>query len=77
MPEDEIAARPPGGEGDPFYDQAVQIVLEDGKASISYLQRKLGVGYNRAAKLIEAMEEAGIVSKPTGTGKRSILRGRE
>lgn len=77
MPEDEIAARPPGGEGDPFYDQAVQIVLEDGKASISYLQRKLGVGYNRAAKLIEAMEEAGIVSKPTSTGKRSILRGRE
>lgn len=75
--EEEITARPPGGEGDPFYDQAVQIILEDGKASISYLQRKLGVGYNRAAKLIEAMEEAGIVSKPTSTGKRSILRGRE
>lgn len=77
LPEEEIQARPPGGEGDPFYDQAVQIVLDDGKASISYLQRKLGVGYNRAAKLIEAMEDAGIVSKPTSTGKRSILRGRE
>ncbi len=74
IPEETVAAKPPGGEEDPFYDQAVEIVVNGGKASISFLQRKLGVGYNRAAKLMEAMEEAGIVSAPTGTGKRTILR---
>jgi S-DNA-T family DNA segregation ATPase FtsK/SpoIIIE len=64
---------PSGGEGDSFYDQAVSIVLTERKCSISYLQRRLGVGYNRAANLVEAMEKAGIVSSPTATGKREVL----
>lgn len=61
------------GEADPLYDRAVAIVLEEKRASISYVQRQLGIGYNRAANLLEAMETAGIVSKPTAMGKRTIL----
>lgn len=61
------------GESDPLYDKAVEVVLTEKRASISYVQRCLGVGYNRAANLLEAMEEAGIVSKPNGMGKRQIL----
>ncbi len=62
-----------GGEKDPLYDQAVQIVLQDRKPSISYVQRKLGVGYNRSANLLEQMEKAGIVSPLTASGKREVL----
>src|SRR5574344_1666614 len=61
------------GERDPMYDQAVQIVLQDRKASISYVQRKLGVGYNRSANLLEQMEKAGLVSASTASGKREVL----
>lgn len=61
------------GETDPLYDQAVQVVLSEKRASISFVQRHLGIGYNRAANILEAMEEAGIVSKASATGKRSIL----
>ena len=53
-----------GGEKDALYDQAVAIVLQDRKASISYVQRKLKIGYNRAARLLEDMEKAGMVSAP-------------
>ena len=61
------------GESDPLYDKAVAIVLSEKRASISFVQRHLGIGYNRAANLLEAMETAGIVSKATASGKRDIL----
>ena len=62
-----------GGEKDALYDQAVAIVLQDRKASISYVQRKLKIGYNRAARLLEDMEKAGLVSSLTTSGQRDIL----
>ncbi|WP_026615421.1 FtsK/SpoIIIE family DNA translocase [Ensifer aridi] len=55
------------------YDQAVAIVLRDGKASTSYVQRRLGIGYNRAASLIERMEQEGIIGPANHAGKREIL----
>ena len=55
------------------YDQAVAVVLRDGKASTSYIQRRLGIGYNRAASIIERMEEEGIVGPANHAGKREIL----
>ncbi len=61
------------GEQDPFYDEAVAIVTETRKASISYLQRRLKIGYNRSARLIEAMEIAGIVSETQSNGMREVL----
>ena len=61
------------GEQDPLYDQAVAIVLESKKTSISYLQRRLRVGYNRAALLIESMEKAGLLSAADGNNPREIL----
>ncbi len=70
---EEVKPAGPGVETDVFYKQAVDIVVNEQKASISYLQRRLGIGYNRAAKLIEAMEADGIVSKPASNGKRVIL----
>lgn len=66
-----------GGEGgeekDPMYDQAVEIVLKNRKASISLVQRHLKIGYNRAARLVEDMEKAGLVSAMSGSGQREIL----
>ncbi|QXL85010.1 DNA translocase FtsK [Comamonas sp. NLF-1-9] len=62
-----------GGEKDPMYDQAVEIVLKDRKASISYVQRKLRIGYNRSARLLEDMEKAGLVSALTSSGQREVL----
>ncbi len=61
------------GERDPLYDQAVQMVLRDKRLSTSYVQRRFNIGYNRAANLLEAMEDAGIISKPNPAGKREIL----
>ncbi|MEG3000827.1 MAG: DNA translocase FtsK 4TM domain-containing protein [Comamonas sp.] len=61
------------GEQDPMYDQAVEIVLKDRKASISYVQRKLRIGYNRSANLLEQMEKAGLVSSLTSSGQREVL----
>jgi S-DNA-T family DNA segregation ATPase FtsK/SpoIIIE len=55
------------------YDQAVAVVLRDGKASTSYVQRRLGIGYNRAASIIERMEKEGIVGPANHAGKREIL----
>jgi len=66
-------AGPEGGSGDDLYDQAVQVVLRDKKVSTSYVQRRLGVGYNKAATLIERMEKEGVISSPNGQGKREIL----
>ena len=58
---------------DPLYDEAVEFVLSSGRASISSVQRKLRIGYNRAARLIEAMEEVGIVSEMGTNGSREVL----
>jgi len=62
-----------GGEKDPLYDQAVEIVLKNRRASISLVQRHLKIGYNRAARLVEDMEKAGLVSAMSGSGQREIL----
>jgi S-DNA-T family DNA segregation ATPase FtsK/SpoIIIE len=62
-----------GGESDPMYDQAVAIVLQHRKASISLVQRHLRIGYNRAARLLEQMEQSGLVSNMSTNGNREIL----
>ena len=62
-----------GGSGDELYDQAVAVVLRDKKVSTSYIQRRLQVGYNKAASLIERMEKEGLISASNATGKREIL----
>jgi DNA segregation ATPase FtsK/SpoIIIE, S-DNA-T family len=62
-----------GGSGDELYDQAVAVVLRDKKVSTSYIQRRLQVGYNKAASLIERMEKEGLISASSATGKREIL----
>ena len=65
-----------GGDGnseDQLYDQAVAIVIKDRKCSTSYIQRKLAIGYNKAARLVEQMEDEGVVSSANHVGKREIL----
>ena len=67
-----------GGEGgdpeqDALYDEAVKIVVNERKPSISYVQRRLKIGYNRAARLIEEMEAQGVVSPPEHNGNRTVL----
>jgi S-DNA-T family DNA segregation ATPase FtsK/SpoIIIE len=64
-----------GGSGNELYDQAVAVVTRDRKASTSYIQRRLQIGYNRAASLIERMEQEGVVSAANHAGKRDILAG--
>ncbi len=79
-PSEKESARSPDGPprtGDDLYDQAVDVVLRERRATTSYLQRRLGVGYNRAASLIEQMENEGLISAPNRTGKRDILAGSE
>ncbi len=78
--EEESGSDAGGGSGnsnlansDDPYDQAVAVVLRDGKASTSYIQRRLGIGYNRAASLIERMEEEGVIGPANHAGKREIL----
>jgi DNA segregation ATPase FtsK/SpoIIIE, S-DNA-T family len=65
------------GDAADLYQQAVQIVMRDRKASTSYIQRRLQIGYNRAASLIERMEHEGVVGQPNHAGKREILMGGE
>jgi S-DNA-T family DNA segregation ATPase FtsK/SpoIIIE len=60
-------------EKDQLYKNAIELVKSEGKASTSFLQRKLQIGYNRAARIVDMMEEEGIVSKPNHVGKREIL----
>jgi S-DNA-T family DNA segregation ATPase FtsK/SpoIIIE len=64
-----------GSSGDELYDQAVATVLRDRKASTSYVQRRLGIGYNRAASLVERMEKEGLIGAANHAGKREILVG--
>ena len=61
------------GDEDELYSQAVEIIKSEGKASTSFLQRKLQIGYNRAARIVDMMEEKGIVSKANHVGKREVL----
>jgi S-DNA-T family DNA segregation ATPase FtsK/SpoIIIE len=61
------------GDKDPMYDQAVEIVLKNRKASISLVQRHLKIGYNRAARMLEEMEKSGLISAMSGSGQREIL----
>jgi S-DNA-T family DNA segregation ATPase FtsK/SpoIIIE len=62
-----------GGEQDALYDEAVKIVTSERKPSISYVQRRLKIGYNRAARLLESMEAAGVVGPLQTNGSREIL----
>ncbi|MDX8502811.1 DNA translocase FtsK [Mesorhizobium sp. VK4C] len=63
-------------DGDALYEEAVKVVKRDKKCSTSYIQRRLGIGYNRAASLVERMEKEGLVGTPNHVGKREILAGR-
>ncbi len=77
--DDELPLPSPGSmdaeESADYYDRAVNIVLRDRKVSTSYIQRRLSVGYNKAASLVERMEKEGVVSAPNHSGKREILIG--
>jgi S-DNA-T family DNA segregation ATPase FtsK/SpoIIIE len=63
---------PPGS--DPLFEKAMEVVLQQGKASASYIQRRLKIGYNRAARLVEEMESRGIVGPAQGSKPRELLR---
>jgi S-DNA-T family DNA segregation ATPase FtsK/SpoIIIE len=63
------------GDATDLYQQAVQIVVRDRKASTSYIQRRLQIGYNRAASIMERMEKEGVVGQANHAGKREILIG--
>ncbi|MCK9552749.1 DNA translocase FtsK [Aquamicrobium sp.] len=63
-------------DGDSLFEEAVKVVMRDKKCSTSYIQRRLGVGYNRAASLVERMEKEGLVGAPNHVGKREILMGK-
>ena len=71
-PQDERRRRG-GGEQDALYDEAVKIVTTERKPSISYVQRRLKIGYNRAARLLESMENAGVVGPLQSNGAREVL----
>lgn len=60
-------------ENDELYDQAVRLVAETRQASISMIQRRLRIGFNRAARMIEKMETQGVVSSPNSSGNRQVL----
>jgi S-DNA-T family DNA segregation ATPase FtsK/SpoIIIE len=82
LEDDEVEAAPAGSlgsmdaeEAGDYYDRAVNIVLRDRKCSTSYIQRRLSVGYNKAASLVERMEEEGVVGPANHAGKREILIG--
>ena len=70
---DAMLGTPSGDKGEDLYQQALAIVIGDKRASTSYLQRRLKVGYNKAANLIERMEEEGVISAPNHAGKREIF----
>ena len=65
------------GSGDALFDQAVAVIARDRKVSTSYLQRRLQIGYNRAASLVEKLEDEGMVSPANHAGKREVLVGED
>ena len=71
--EKEIGDSANQGDKDELYQQALEIIRSEGKASTSFLQRKLQIGYNRAARIIDMMEADGVVSKANHVGKRDVL----
>ncbi|MDP6351950.1 MAG: DNA translocase FtsK 4TM domain-containing protein [Alphaproteobacteria bacterium] len=71
--DDDEAAAPGRGSGDELYDRALDLVAREGKASTSFIQRHLQIGYNRAARLIERLEAEGVVSQANHVGKREVL----
>ena len=73
MVDEKLGLAAPGDGADELHDRAVAIVARDRKCSTSYIQRKLGIGYNKAARLVERMEEDGVVSPANAVGKREIL----
>jgi S-DNA-T family DNA segregation ATPase FtsK/SpoIIIE len=73
LEEEEMKEEMADGEYDQLYDEAVRIVVETRKPTISYIQRRLKIGYNRAARIIETMEKNGIVSSALATGQREVL----
>jgi S-DNA-T family DNA segregation ATPase FtsK/SpoIIIE len=73
--DDEVSASLFNGGEDPLYEKALEIVLQQGKASASYIQRRLKIGYNRAARLVEEMEHQGVVGPAQGSKPRELLRG--
>jgi len=70
---DKLPASAADAEQDPLYDQAIQVVMDTRKASISGVQRRLKIGYNRAARMVESMEAAGLVGPLQSNGTREIL----
>ena len=70
---DKTAMGASGNSKDDLYEQAVSIVRNDKKASTSYIQRRLGIGYNKAASIIERMEAEGVVSPADHVGRREVI----
>lgn len=68
-----MSAESGDGEADALFDEAIAFVTQSRKVSISSVQRKLRIGYNRAARLVESMEQAGVVSTPSQNGAREVL----
>jgi len=73
LPGEGVSPSESSGDTDVLYDEAVKIVTESGKASISYVQRRLKIGYNRAARMVEEMEATGVVSAMQSNGQREVL----
>jgi S-DNA-T family DNA segregation ATPase FtsK/SpoIIIE len=71
--DDEEEAQPDDEPADPRFDEAVRIVAETRRCSTSWLQRKMTIGYNRAAKMVEVMEKMGMVGPPNGARDREVL----
>ena len=77
-PDAEASAEGGGSSGDDLYDQAIALVQREGKVSTSFIQRCLQIGYNRADRIVERMEQEGVISRPNHQGKREVLgRGRD
>ncbi len=72
-PQGEDGENLPSGRKDPMWEQALDIVIQEKKASASYLQRRLKIGYNRAARLVEEMETLGLVGAQDGSRPREVL----
>ena len=70
---DEGSLETDSAEDDPLYDQAVKVVTETDRASISYVQRRLKIGYNRAARIVETMEATGVIAKKEGSNNYEVI----